>query len=62
MLTHLFKFINNLAVLEAPLTPHTVHYLYSTHHVHNLTFRNLHGHTLQYLHSFFPDTIKLWNT
>ena len=48
---------------EASLTFRTVNYPYSTRNVHiNLSFCNLHGHTLQYLHSYFPDTIKLWNT
>ena len=56
----LYKFVNNLAVFpEAPLTLCTVNYPYSTHNVHNLSFCNLHGHMLQYLHSYFPDTIKL---
>ena len=59
----LYKFVNNLALFpEAPLTFCTVNYLYSTCNVHNLSFCNLHGHTLQYLHSYFPDTINLWNT
>ena len=59
----LYKFVNNLALFpEAPLIFHTVNYPYSTRNVHDLSFCNLHGHTLQYLHSYFPDTIKLWNT
>ena len=59
----LYKFVNNLALFpEAPLTFRTVNYPYSTRNVHDLSFCNLHGHTLQYLHSYFPDTIKLWNT
>ena len=62
-LTLLYKFVNNLAVFpEAPLTFRAVNYPYSTRNVHNLSFCDLHGHTLQYLHSYFPDTIKLWNT
>ena len=62
-LTLLYKFVNNLAVFpETPLTFRTVNYSYSTRNVHNLSFCNLHGHTLQYLHSYFPDTIKLWST
>ena len=59
----LYKFVNKITVFsEAPLTFHTVKYPFSTCNVHNLSFCNLHGHTLQYLHSYFPDTIKLWNT
>ena len=61
--TLLYKFVNNLAVFpEGPLTFRAVNHPYSTRNVHNLSFCNLHGHTLQYLHSNFPDIIKLWNT
>ena len=58
-MTLLYKFVNNLAVFpEAPLTFRAVNYPYSTRNVHNLSFCNLYGHTLQYLHSYFPDTIS----
>ena len=62
-LSLLYKIVNNLTVFpEAPLTSHVVHYPYSTRYVHELSFCNLNGHTSQYLYSYFPDTIKLWNS
>ena len=59
----LYKIVNNLTVFpEAPLTSRVVHYPYSTRYVHELSFCNLNGHTSQHLYSYFPDTIKLWNS
>ena len=44
---------------EAPLTPRTLHY--PTRTVHSAPYRQLHGRTYQYLYSFFPHAISLWN-
>ena len=55
-------FFDSAQTSKINITFRTVNYPYSTRNVHDLSFCNLHGHTLQYLHSYFPDTIKLWNT
>jgi len=60
-LSWLYIIANNLAVfVEAPnllcsLLP------YSTQ-VHELSLVTFYGYTSQYLYSYFPDTIKLWNS
>ena len=52
--------VNNLTFSPgAPLTPHLVHYSIRT--VHSIPYCHLHGRTNQYLYSFFPHTIDLWN-
>jgi len=58
-LAFLFKLSTNLLYPEAPLTPRTLHYPTCT--VHSAPYRQLHGRTYQYLYSFFPYAISLWN-
>ena len=60
-LTFLFKIVNQLIFYpEAPLTPCTLHY--PTHTVHSAPYCQLHGRTYQYLYSFLPDVISVWNS
>jgi len=59
-LTFLFKIVNQLTFFpEAPLTPRTLHY--PTRTVHSVPYCQLHGRSYQYLYSFFPHAISLWN-
>ena len=70
-LTFLFKIVNQLTFYpEAPLTSCTLHYHIRTVHsdcaqygwgCHSAPYRQLHGRTYQYLYSFFPHAISLWN-
>lgn len=62
-LSLLYKIINAEAEFpEAPLTSRTVSCWYPTRSVDNLSFCNLYGHTYKFMSSYFPSTIKLWNS
>ena len=59
-LTFLFKIVNQLTFYPgAPLTPCTLHY--ATRTLHSAPYCQLHGRTYQYLYSYFPHAISLWN-
>jgi len=55
-LTFLLKLSTNLLLPRGP-----THTTYTPLPVHSAPYRQLHGRTYQYLFSFFPHAISLWN-
>ena len=56
----LYKYINNLAYFsEPPLVQRQLCYLTRASHSCHLQYLN--GHTCQYIFSFFPHSVRMWN-
>ena len=56
----LYKYVNNLAYFsEPPLVQRQLCYLTRASHSCHLQYLN--GHTCQYLFSFFPHSVRMWN-
>ena len=58
-LCFMHKLVEPNAPILVPLIPRSS--LYDTRYTHSKQLSNLSGHTAQYLNSFFPNTISLWN-
>ena len=58
-LCFMHKLVDANAPVLMPLVPRPC--IYSTWHIHSKQLSNLSGHTVQYLNSFFQNTINLWN-
>ena len=60
-LCHLFKMVNNL--IDYPESPLQLREIYhNSRHSHALQLRDISSRTNQFLNSFFPGTIALWNS
>ena len=60
-LCHLFKIVHELTDCQvAPV--HTKMLSYNTRQVSNLSLQDLRANTSQFLFSFYPHTISLWNS
>ena len=53
----LYKYINNMAYFSEP----PIVQCYSTRASHSHHLHYLSGHTCQYLSSFFPQSVRMWN-